>query len=100
MKRFPGAVFANRIPSSHASFVDAEMNSLVGRGCVVKWPDVRDSSGPVRPRLIQALSVEETKPRLIYDAWPLNQRCNGSGSRWIRWHGYLMSRPRAAFKDR
>ena len=31
--------------------------------------------GPVRPRLIQALSVEETKPRLIYDAWTLNQRC-------------------------
>ena len=23
------------------------------------------------------MSVEETKPRLIYDAWPLNKRCRG-----------------------
>lgn len=26
---FPGAVFANRIPSAHADFVDAEMQSLI-----------------------------------------------------------------------
>ena len=45
VKRFPEAVFANRIPSSHASFVDAEMNSLEERGCVVKWSDVCVSSG-------------------------------------------------------
>ena len=68
------AVFANRIPSSHASFVDTEMKSLVERGCAVKWSDVRGPSEPVRPRLIQELSVEETKPRLIYHARPLNQR--------------------------
>ena len=75
VERFPGTVFANRIPSSHASFMDAEMNSLVERECVVMWSDVRGSSGPVRPRLIQTLSAEETKPRLMYDARPLNQRC-------------------------
>ena len=75
VERFPRAVFANRIPSSHASFVDVEMNSLVERGCLVKWSSVRGPSGPVRPGLIKALSVEETKPRLIYDARPLNQRC-------------------------
>ena len=74
-KHFPGAVFANRIPPAHAEFVKAEMKSLVARGCIVKWADVRGPAGPSRPRLIQALSVEETKPRLIYDARPLNQRC-------------------------
>lgn len=73
--RFPGAVFANRIPPAHAGFVDAEMRSLIARGCVVKWADVRGRAGPARPRLVQALSVEETKPRLIYDARPLNQWC-------------------------
>ena len=29
---FPGAVFANRIPPELASFVDAEMQSLIARG--------------------------------------------------------------------
>ena len=37
--------------------------------------DVRGPAGPARPRLMQVFSVEETKPRLIYDARPLNQRC-------------------------
>ena len=31
--------------------------------------------GPARPRMIQALSVEETKPRLMYDARPPNNVC-------------------------
>ena len=63
VERFPGAVFANRIPSSHGSFVDAERNSLVERGCVVNWSDIRRPSGLVGPRLIRALSVKEPKPR-------------------------------------
>ena len=50
------------------------MKSLVERGCIVKWSDTHGPSGPVRPRLIQALSVEDAKPRLMYDARPLNQR--------------------------
>ena len=74
-EKFPGAVFANRIPSAHAEFVRTEMQALITRGCVVKWADVRGPEGPARPRLIQALSVEETKPRLIYDARPLNKVC-------------------------
>ena len=41
---------------------------------VVKWADVRAPGGPQLPRLFMALSVEETKPRLIYDARPLNKR--------------------------
>lgn len=51
------------------------MQSLVERGCVVNRSDVRGPSGPARPRLVQAMSVEETKPRVIYDARPLHQRC-------------------------
>ena len=72
---FWGAVFANGIPLPHAGFVDAEVQSLIGRGCVVKWKDVRDRAGLERARLIQALSVEETKPRIIRAARPLNQLC-------------------------
>ena len=95
-------MFANRIPSSHASFVNAEIKSLVERGCVVKRSEVRGPPGPVRLRLIQAVSVEETKPRLIYDARALNQRC----SKRIRFtmdtvaRVWLMPRPNAASKDR
>ena len=49
-------------------FMGIEIKSLVERTCVVKWSDVWGTSGPVRPRLIQALSAAETKPRLVYDA--------------------------------
>ena len=61
----PGAVFANRIPPQFTEFVDMEMQSVIGRGCVLKWADVRSPTGPSRPRLVMALSVEETKPCLI-----------------------------------
>lgn len=73
--RFPGAVFQNRIPPKFTAFVNAEVESLVARGCVVKWADVRSRRGPPRPRLLMALSVEPSKPRLIFDARPLNKRC-------------------------
>ncbi|CAM9718774.1 unnamed protein product [Laminaria digitata] len=73
--RFPGEVFENRIPPTFTGFVDAEVQALVDRGCVAKWADVRGPGGPPRPRLVMALSVEETKPRLVYDARPLNKRC-------------------------
>lgn len=70
---FRQAEFKNRIPSRFTSFVDAEVESLIARGCVAKWSDVKGSDGPDRPYLRMALSVEETKPRLIYDARPLNK---------------------------
>ena len=79
--KFPGAVFANRIPPAHAAF-KAEMRALIARGCVVKRTDVRGPAGRERPRMIQALSVEETKPRLIYDAQPLNKDARGPLSPW------------------
>ena len=47
------------------------------RGCVVKWSDVRGPEGPPRPRLVMALSVEETKPRLIYDEKTLTSDAGG-----------------------
>ena len=34
--RFPGAVFLNRIPLSFAGVMGAEVQALLGRGCVVK----------------------------------------------------------------
>ena len=50
--RFAGALFTNRIPPAHADFADAGMHSLIARGCVVNWEDVRSRAGPARPRLI------------------------------------------------
>lgn len=70
---FRPAEFRNRIPPAFTDFADAEVETLIARGCVAKWSEVRGPDGPARPRLIMALSVEETKPRLIYDARPLNQ---------------------------
>eukprot|EP00903_Cladosiphon_okamuranus_P006823 g6648.t1 len=70
--RFPPRVFANRIPPEFNDFVDTEMRALIDRGCVVKWDNVKSPSAPARPRLTMALSVEPSKPGLIYDARPLN----------------------------
>ena len=70
---FPQRIFSNhRWPLEFDNFVDAEMQSLLDRGCISRWADVKSSTGPVRPRMIMALSVETSKPRLIYDARPLN----------------------------
>ena len=60
MGRFPGAVFQNRIPPSFASFVDAEVQALVDRGFVLKYANVQGPGCPPWPRLVMALSVEET----------------------------------------
>ena len=72
---FPGASYPNRIQKEHAEFVRSEVIALVRRGCLVKWADVRGPSGPKRPRLVLALSVEPSKPRLVIDARPLNETC-------------------------
>lgn len=70
--RFRGAVFSNRIPPAFRDFVDSEISSLLRLGCVARWDDVRGPDDPVVPLLQMSLSVEESKPRLIYDARPLN----------------------------
>jgi len=70
--RFRGAIFSNRIPPAFRDFVDSEISSLLRLGCVARWDDVRGPDDPVAPLLQMSLSVEESKPRLIYDARPLN----------------------------
>ena len=75
VSRFPGEVFKNLVPPSFASFVQAEVQALVDRGCVVKWANVLDPGGAPRPCLVMTLSVEETKPCLIYDVSSLNKGC-------------------------
>ena len=73
--RFPGAVFKDLVPPSFASFVHAEAQALVDRGCVAKWANVPDPGGAPRPCLVITLSVEETKPCLIYDVSSSNKGC-------------------------
>ena len=72
---FPGEASPNRIPASHADFVDTEVANLVSRGCLVPWSEVRGPHGPARPRLIHPLAVEKLKPRLVIDCRKLNARC-------------------------
>ena len=71
--RFRGLVMQNRIPPGFDGFVADELKTLLNRGCVARWDDVKTASAPARPRMIMALSVETGKPRLIYDARPLNR---------------------------
>lgn len=72
---FPGEVFSNRVPPEFEEFVQSEVDSLIARGCLIPWEEVKAPQGPTRPRLIQASSVEPSKPRLICDARPLNACC-------------------------
>lgn len=75
VQRLPGAVFRNRIPPRFVPFVQAEAQTLADGGCGVPWSEVRAPGGPRRPWLAMALTVKPSKPRLIVDARPLNERC-------------------------
>lgn len=46
------------------------MKAIVTRGCIVPWAQARKAGSHLRPRLIRALSVEPSKPQLIFDAPP------------------------------
>ena len=72
---FPGEEMPNRVPEEFHEFVTREVATLVSRGCLVPFEEVRTSEGPARPRVIMPLSVEPSKPRLIYDARRLNATC-------------------------
>ena len=72
---FPGEKLPNRVPNEFREFVAGEVATLVHRGCLVPFEKVRTSDGPSQPRLIMPLSVEPSKPRLIYDARRLNAAC-------------------------
>lgn len=49
------------------------MQSLVARGYIANWADVKTEPATARPRMIMALAVETDKPRLVYDARALNR---------------------------
>ena len=72
---FPGEIYPNRIPETFTAFVNTEVHDLHLRGCIVPWKQVRAPDSPLRPRILQTRSIEPTKPRLIYDARPLNKHC-------------------------
>ena len=61
-----------KLPDEFREFVAGEVVALVRRGCLVPFEEVRMSDGPSRLRLIMPLNVEQSKPRLIYDARRLN----------------------------
>lgn len=71
-EKFPGESFPNRIPEKFVDFVQEEVCALQIRSCIIPWGRVRTAAGPSRPRLFQPLSVETSKPRLIFDARPLD----------------------------
>ena len=54
---FPGEEMPNRVPEEFHEFVTREVATLVSRGCLVPFEEVRTSEGPARPRVIMPLSV-------------------------------------------
>ena len=71
----PEEKLPNRVPDEFREFVAGEAATLVRRGCLVPFEEVRTSDGPSRPRLIMPLSVEPSTPRFIYDKHRLNAAC-------------------------
>ena len=48
----------NRVPEEFCEFVTGEVATLVSRGCLVPFEELRTSEGPSRPKVIMSLSVE------------------------------------------
>ena len=65
----------NHVPAEHCSWVTAEVEQLVGTGCIARWADVADTSLYTKPHMVLPLGVEPKKPRLIWDARCLNLMC-------------------------
>ena len=63
------ARYPNRVPEAFAPFVDAQLASALASGALKRF--VSSADCPL-PHTILAMSIEETKPRLITDARPLN----------------------------
>lgn len=92
VEQFPQRIFSNhRWPAEFDGFVDAEMRTLLDRGCIVKWSEVRGPSGPERPRMLMALSVETSKPRRSTMHGRSIVACGRSPSRWTRWREWQAS---------
>ena len=54
---FPGEKLPNRVRDEFREFVAGEVATLVRRGCLVPFEEVRTSDGPSRPRLVMPLSL-------------------------------------------
>ena len=76
---FAGEEILNRVLEEFRAFFAGEVATLVRRGCLLPFEEVRTIDGPTRPRVIIPLSVEPPKPRVIYDARLLNARCRYVG---------------------
>ena len=85
----------NRIPPEFDPFVADQVQTLLARGCIAPWADVKTESAPARPRMVMPLGVEPTKPRMIYDARALNRLPSTCLSRWIRSVGWRTSHRQA-----
>ena len=72
---FPGEEMSNRVSEEILKFVAGEVTTLMSRGCLVPFEEVRTSGGPARPRVAMPLSVEPSKPHLIYDGRRPNATC-------------------------
>ena len=60
----------NRVPHRFQDWVSSQIQEYVVSGAVAPW--IPRDRGSARPTLIHALSVEPSKPRLIYDCRFLN----------------------------
>ena len=72
---FPGETLPNRVPEDMREFVNTEVGALLARGCLVPYSDVHTPTSPECPRLTMPLTVERSKPWIIYDARSLSEYC-------------------------
>ena len=69
----------NRVPAVLRELVTGELPPLVCRCCLAPCEEVRSIETLVRPSVIMPLSIEPSKPHLIYDASSLDARCRHIG---------------------
>ncbi len=74
-KEITPAKFQNHVPTEFETWVDIELENLASKGCLAKWTDIADVSKQPEPRLVLALGVEPSKPRLFWDGRWLNKMC-------------------------
>ena len=67
----------NHIPEEFDAWVDKEVATLVGKGCIVRWSEVADISVHPKPKVTLPVGVEP-KPRFICNARYLNLMCEHS----------------------
>ena len=68
----------NHAPKKFDAWVDKEVATLVGKGCIARWSEVVDISAHPKPKVTLPMGIEPTKPRFICDARYLNLMCEHS----------------------